>query len=497
MSKYSQMKLRILMNRFACLAGAIFFLLGCVSNASKNYGDTSSVQHQLPNIILLVGDDQGYPYFGFMGADYVQTPNMDELASNGILFTDGYVSDNHCRPSLQTLLTGILPIDFQRRAFALMDEAFAMTGQPADSLQAFQEDFDKRALAFPHFYRLPEMLAEKGYVSFQGGKWWEYSYQNGGFTHGMTKGWTEEDLKSDNFFLEHMGGEGMDLARVTNQPAYDFLQDTKGKPFFMWYAPSLPHYPFDAPQKYYNIYKDADMTESAKQYYANCTWFDDAWGEMVDYLKENDLYDNTLIIYVNDNGWEQEPHQEFSDDPMRSHNGGDKGKSSIYDMSFRSPIIFAWEGKIEKGVRTDALIHSADIPATVLDYVGLDIPDNFYGVSYRDVIEGTKENIRNMVQGNVVVTRNPDGTTFMGRHIEGNWVRKDQWFLRWHITDDEIELFDLKTDLPNDHDRSKEFPRIVTELKSIAQTYNTEKGIDPRISYYRRMTGIENVSESK
>ena len=104
--------------------------------------------------------------------------------------------------------------------------------------------------------------------------------------------------EDEELVLEHMGGDGMDLARVTNQPAYDFLEETKGQPFFMWFAPSLPHYPFDAPQQCYDLYKDEDMTESAKQYYANCTWFDDAWGQLVAHLKEKGLYENTLIVYV-------------------------------------------------------------------------------------------------------------------------------------------------------------------------------------------------------
>ena len=440
---------------------------------------------------MLVGDDQGYPYFGFMGADYVHTPNMDKLAANGVLFTDGYVSDNHCRPSLQTLLTGILPIDFHRKAFDLMDKEIAEKNIPEDSIQAFRENYDRKAYAFAHFNTLPKMLAEKGYVSFQGGKWWEYSYQNGGFTHGMTKGWTEEEQKTKDWFIKHMGGDGMDLARVTNQPAYDFLEETKGKPFLMWFAPSLPHYPFDAPEKYYNLYKDKDMTESAKQYYANCTWFDDAWGQLVDYLKEHDLYDNTLIVYVNDNGWEQDPDQEFWDDPNRSHNGGDKGKGSIYDMSFRSPIIFAMGDEIRKGIRTDAVIHSADIPATILDYAGIDIPEDFYGVSYREVIEGNKDKIRDFAQGNVITTRSIKPGQVMGRHIEGYWVRKDNWFLRWHVTDNQLELFDLTTDLRNNKDISKEFPAVVEELKSLAETYKAEKGLDQRISYYRKMTGEE------
>ena len=481
------------MNRLTgLLMFVIFVLAGCQDKQGES-SDTSK-EESLPNIILLVGDDQGYPYFGFMGADYVHTPNMDELAANGIVFTDGYVSDNHCRPSLQTLLTGILPIDYANKAFAIMEDQFNKTGMPEDSLQSYAEEFDRKALAFSNFNTLPKMLAEKGYVSFQGGKWWEFNYQNGGFTHGMTKGWTEEDQKTEGWFLKHMGGEGMDLARVTNQPAYDFLEETKGKPFFMWFAPSLPHYPFDAPEQYYNLYKDKDMSESAKQYYANCTWFDDAWGQMVEYLKENDLYDNTIIVYVNDNGWEQDPKEEYWDDPMRSHNGGDKGKASIYDMSFRSPIIFAWGDKIKKGVRTEALIHSADIPATLLDYAGIDIPEDFYGISYRDVIEGNRESVREMVQGNVITTRSYEPGSFMGRHVEGFWVRKDNWFLRWHVTDDELELFDLTTDLRNDHDVSQEFPGVLEELQELAKSFKTEKGTDPRIAYYRRMTGVEELN---
>ena len=80
----------------------VFFMISCKT--------------EKPNVILLIGDDQGYPYFGFMGANYVQTPNMDKLASSGTLFTEGYVSDNHCRPSLQTLLTGTLPVEYYNTA---------------------------------------------------------------------------------------------------------------------------------------------------------------------------------------------------------------------------------------------------------------------------------------------------------------------------------------------------------------------------------------------
>ncbi|MEO0471090.1 MAG: sulfatase-like hydrolase/transferase [Bacteroidota bacterium] len=445
---------------------------------------TATSESQPPNIILLVGDDQGYPYFGFMGADYVHTPNMDQLANSGTLFTDGYVTDNHCRPSLQSLMTGLLPIDYHLRSDTILQNLIKEKAISNDSLKAFRRTFDIQALAMPHFETLPKLLAKKGYASFQGGKWWEYTYQNGGFTHGMTKGWTAEEQKSKDWFLKHMGGEGMDLARVTNQPVYDFIEANSAQPFFIWYAPSLPHYPFDAPTKYYDLYKDEAMSESAKQYYANCSWFDDAWGELRSYLEEHGLYDNTLIVYVNDNGWEQEPDQEFWDDPMRSHNGGDKGKGSIYDMSFRSPIIFSWKNQIEAGTRLDALMHSTDIPATILDYAGLGVPGDFHGKSYRPVIEGKNDGLRQFVQGNVITTRSRDPRNVMGDHVEGYWVREGHWFLRWHVSHDELELFDLRSDLRNEHNVADQHPEVLAALWEKARRYRQEYGPDPRLAYY-------------
>ena len=437
-------------------------LIASCKNDVKEKGVASSTSEK-PNIILLVGDDQGYPYFGFMGADYVQTPNMDKLAASGTLFTEGYVPQNHCRPSLQTLMTGTLPINYEQS----VDELVMEKKIPEDSIVGFKHH------AMKYFETLPRILAKEGYKSFQGGKWWEFNYQNGGFDEGMTKGWKKGDKGKDEWFLQFMGGDGRQLARATMQPVYDFIESYNEQPFFIWFAPELPHYPFDAPDKYYNIYKDEDMTESAKRYYANCTWFDDGVGELVRYLKEKGEFDNTLFVYVNDNGWEQEPHQEFRHDSLRWHNGGDKGKLSVYDQSFRTPIIFSWKDKIEAGATSKALMHSADIPATILDYIDVEVPEDYFGRSYKTLVEDINKTDRDIIIGKATQMRSEED--MMGMKIEAYWARTNDWFFQWNLTTETIALFDMKDDPRNDNNLADANPDKVKEFQQKIESWKLER----------------------
>lgn len=429
---------------------------------------------ELPNIILLVGDDQGYPYFGFMGADYVQTPNMDTLASSGTLFTNGYVPDNHCRPSLQTLMTSTLPIDYNKEVTTLLQKELSNKRfQSEEQQKKWESEF--RFHAMQYFETLPKILAKKGYISFQGGKWWEYNYQNGGFTEGMTTGWTDEDRKNGGkWFKQFMGGSGLELARATMQPVYDFIDKNADQPFFIWFAPELPHYPFDAPDKYYNLYKDKEMTESAKRYYANCTWFDDGVGALINYIKEKGEFDNTLFIYVNDNGWEQQPDQEFRHDSLRWHNGGDKGKLSMFDQSFRTPIIFSWTGQIKANQVKSDLIHSADIPATILEYLKIPIPDTYFGKSYKGIIEGNALNARTEIIGNITQTR-WEGD-MMGRKLEGYWLRNKDWFFNWNATDQVKMLYNMNDDPFNHLNLADSQAELVTEFSNKISIWKKQKG---------------------
>ena len=375
-----------------------------------------------PNIILIIGDDHGYPYFGFMGSEIVSTPNMDILARNGALFTNGYVPDNHCRPALQSLITGIDPYNYKKQRdslkISLEKEQFFQNKNP-DLKKEWQKNFNYHAMK--NFNTVPKELIKLGYKSFQSGKWWEYHFEYGGFASGMTKGWVREMRDGRNWFQQFMGGEGTDIGRVTNQPVYDFIEENQSNPFFIWYAPQLPHYPFDAPNKYRGMYENKGYSKSAVEYYANCTWFDDSVGELISHLKSKNLFGNTLFIYVNDNGWEQEPYQEFINDPMRSHNGGDKGKLSIFDQSFRTPIIFSWEDKIGHNLLFEDLIHTIDISATILDYVSMGSTSPLgQGKSYKNIINGLGNSPRKIILGQSNKIRDDDDP--MGKDVNAYWV---------------------------------------------------------------------------
>ena len=115
-------------------------------------------------------------------------------------------------------MTGILPSDYGIEVEQII----------ADEEIPVSEQADFRHHAMKYFETLPRTLNEYGYTSFQGGKWWEFDYENGGFDEGMSTGWTEEDKKEDGWFLKFMGGEGLELARATMEPVYEFIANNNG-----------------------------------------------------------------------------------------------------------------------------------------------------------------------------------------------------------------------------------------------------------------------------
>jgi arylsulfatase A-like enzyme len=321
---------------------------------------------KLPNIVLILSDDQAWYDYSFMGHEFIQTPNIDRLANAGVTFTQGYVPASLCRPSLASLVTGLYP--HQHKVLG-NDPVFDWGESPKHR----EEWLIKRAEAnkevigyFAQFDALPELLREKDYLSFQTGKWWEGHPENGGFDYSMTHADPARGGRHGDIGLE-IGRRGMDTI-------YQFidLAMEEEKPFFLWYAPFLPHTPHNPPDSLLQKYLPYAPTRAIAAYWANCEWFDITCGQLIDFIDKKGVSDNTLFIYVCDNGWVQ--------DPERSNRYAEPSKRSPYNTGVRTPVMFAWEGVIDPEMDTMSIVSSIDIVPTILEITGIEKPQNLHGI---------------------------------------------------------------------------------------------------------------------
>jgi arylsulfatase A-like enzyme len=150
------------------------------------YGCTGHANKSLPNIVLIISDDQAWSDYGFMGHPVIRTPNLDKLASQSLVFTRGYVAAPLCGPSLASIITGLHP---HQHKFTSNDPPFEQGKVNANTKEWPAERRQMREKIISDFAKLPVLpseLQKSGYLRMQTGKWWMGSYHNGGFTHGMT-----------------------------------------------------------------------------------------------------------------------------------------------------------------------------------------------------------------------------------------------------------------------------------------------------------------------
>ena len=443
-----------------------------------------------PNIVLIIADDLGWPYLGFLGDENVITPNLDIIGNGGAVFELGHSTSNFCRPTLQSLITGLYPVQYERRANEIADTAMASNPIPEEADSERKRGILRRQYetsAIEQFRTLPRVLADVGYKSHQSGKWWEQSYEHGGFTHGMTGSWQWQDAADlgDRWFFTFMGGRGNEIGRQTMAPVTDFIEDHAEEPFFLWYGPALPHTPLNAPDRFYKYFEDRpDLSESAKLYYANIAWFDWGVGKLMDKLREERVLDNTLIIYVNDNGWEQPADVEYVNNPITFANGGPRGKASFFETGFRTPIMFYWKGKITPLRDTTTLASALDIMPTILDYAGIETELDLPGYSLKPAVESKQLSApRPYFVGKLTQHRagtdfrgQPDTKTedLMGSNLSGYYLRDQRFHFVWLPGSDETALYDLVNDPGQLVDVSSEFADQVTKFKANIEAWRDE-----------------------
>lgn len=337
--------------RFAVAAAASLGWFACGSSPAPDVP---------PNVVLIISDDHGWTDYGFMGHPVVRTAALDRLAAESMVYTRGYLPAPVCRPSLATIATGLYP------------HRHGITGNdpPGDWREAMRDPVGRADMeaVFARNQTVAELLGRAGYVSHQSGKWWEGNPLDHGFTAAMTHG----DVTRQG----RHGDDGLTIGRESMEPIFEFVEAAGEAPFFLWYAPFLPHRPHDPPERFLEEYRTAGLAEPVAQYYAMIGWLDETVGQLLDFLDQRGLAENTVVLYVADNGWLAAEERE--------QQNRTRAKMSPYDLGVRTPIMVRWPGRVAPGRDDATLVGSIDLAPTILGAAGLPPPPGMSGHDLRD-----------------------------------------------------------------------------------------------------------------
>ncbi len=418
---------------------------------------------------MIIADDQTCRDFGFMGSADVQTPNLDRLASQSARFINGYVPTSVCSPSLGIMLTGRYPHQ------SGLHYNHPPPGNSAFNQMTSSAEYERvRSRAFGLIRNqpaLPRTLAAAGYRSLQTGKFWEGHYENAGFTHGMTTFQPDPDpgaqgnrkLKGGEVAAHGNGDHGLRIGRSTMQPIADFLDgngapNPSDRPFFIWYAPFLPHQPHDSPERFYAPFQDAGIPEHRIPYLASILQFDDTVGQLMRMIEDRALAHNTLFVFVIDNGWTPSTRREKNRPTEFAHD--DFSKRSPFEDGLRTPILLRWDGHIQPATH-EALVSSIDLVPTLLAATGQsEAMGELPGISLLPAAAGSTPLPDRPVFGEIY----PGDATSLGhpsRDIAYRWVREGNFKLiathgdkPWGDFLKHTSLFDLEADPGEKHDLS-------------------------------------------
>lgn len=371
-------------------------LVSVVAFSDKN-GSTQKealAKDKTPNIIIILTDDQGYADVGFTGSSQIPTPNIDKLANSGVIFSNGYVSYSVCAPSRAGLLTG----RYQDR--------FGFSRNPLYKPQDTNIGLPKTEQTIAEYLQL------SGYKSIALGKWHLGAHDNfhplnkgftefygflGGGHRYMPEDWTindatkarneEQSYRTLLMRNKEMVQENEYLTDALTREAVSFLERNQEQPFFMYLAYNAPHSPLQAPQKYLDRFESI-QNPKRKTYAAMVSAIDDGVGTLVNKLEQLKLTENTIVIFLSDNGGPLEDNG--------SSNGKLRGKKgSFWEGGIKVPFAMKWPKQIKPRTAFEKPVISLDIFATLVAQVS---PKNkpvnqLDGVDLLPYIKGIKKEV--------------------------------------------------------------------------------------------------------
>jgi len=360
------------------------FILGALAALAATPAFTAPTQPgaRRPNIIFILADDMGYGDAAIYGQRRIATPNIDRLAREGMLFTQGYAGAPVCGPSRCSLMTGLHTGHTRIRDNTAI--AGGKLGTKGGSKQLW-----RRPNLLPEDRTVAQYLQAAGYRTGLMGKWhldgFEANATPPKFGFDEFKGWLIQfDTTPGYWPTQRVHGDKLvDIPENANgkhgryepfmvtEDSLDFIERHKDAPFFLYSAFNSPHSPYTAPD--FGPYADREgWADDEKTYAAMIHYLDQGIGQLLDKLASTGLERDTVIFFASDNGPRSEPTvQQTRVADFFDSNGGLTGyKRDMYEGGIRDPWIVRWTGKIPAGAVSDVPVYFPDFLPTALDLAG-------------------------------------------------------------------------------------------------------------------------------
>ncbi|MDX1637179.1 MAG: arylsulfatase [Balneolaceae bacterium] len=492
---------------------------GCLNSDSSN----SDIDNGQPNIVYILADDLGYGELGAYGQQKIETPNIDKLAAEGMIFTQHYAGSPVCAPSRYMLMTGKHP----GNAYIRGNDGMPERGDVWD-FEAMRKDpgLEGQRPIPDSTYTMAEMLSEAGYRTAAIGKW--------GLGGPGTEGHPNEqgfDLfygylcqrQAHNYYPDHLWKnrdrvfldnivqnphatlpDSLDpydpdsYKKYQEQPDYapslmqqellSFIEESKNAPFFLYFASPIPHVSLQAPDRWVRYYRQKFGDElpytgdrgyvpnryPRATYAAMISYLDEQVGDLVEKLKQEGIYGNTLIIFSSDNGptYNGGTQPEFfnSAGPFNNSYGWTKGFT--HEGGIRVPMISHWPGVIEAGTETDHISAFWDVMPTLADIIGRELPGATDGISFAPLLRG---NVDRQITHDFLYWEFP---AYGGQQA----VRMGKWKgIRKNIVKEgnmDIALYNLENDLREEHDVAAQHPEVVRKIQEIMRQEHSRANVE-------------------
>lgn len=410
----------------------------------------------VPNVVLIVSDDQGYADIScYPHPDEVRTPNLDRIAREGVRMTSGYASCPVCAPTRAGLLTGRY---HQRFGFYTAADSRAGLPRTETTLAEVLGDHGYATGVFGKWhlgYALPYRPLERGFDTFYG------FLGHGG--HDYFDLAISDDVRSIYRNRSPIDDSGY-LTRNITKEAIAFIEQNRDRPLFAYVPYNAVHNPLQAPQDYVRRYSSPDPQRNT--YLAMLAIMDEGVGAILDTLDRLDLSDNTLVVFLSDNGGAR---------GTTANNGALRNfKHSVYEGGLRVPFLVRWPERIPAGTVSDEPVISIDVFSTVLAAAGIEPPDELQ-LDSRDMLPALAGPLDRPLH----------------EALYWNWIDKDSdtgWAIRkgrWKLLADKggIELYDLEADIGETRNLASNQPTIVQTL--LAEYKNWQSQLRPRIRRQR------------